>query len=116
MDTENQEEGYQEEGFWGRVKKGVKDSVNALKKHPLVVAGLGFCATAKMAGIGAAASAASLIDVGNISDTLTEIGSSLFVGILNMVVGAWPVLILLGIIVFCNRFLGKILGMFDIIR
>lgn len=105
----------QEGGFWSRIKKGVKDSVTALKKHPLVVAGLGFCATAKLAGIGAAVSAASLIDVQNITDTLTAIGSTLFVGILNMVVGAWPVLILLGIIVFVNGFLGKILDMFNIL-
>ena len=112
MDRENNSEG----GILRRLMAAAKDSVKALKKHPLVVAGLGAVATAKAMGVGAAASAASLIDVTNISDTLTAIGSTLFVGILNMVVGAWPVLILLGIIVFCNRFLGKILDMFDIIR
>jgi len=111
MDSENKPEG----GFWNRVKKGVKDSVNALKKHPLVVGGLAFVATAKVIGVGAAVSAASLIDVQNITDTLTAIGSTLFVGILNMVVGAWPVLILLGIIVFVNGFLAKILDMFNIL-
>ena len=111
MDSENKPEG----GIWNRVKQGVKDSVNALKKHPLVIGGLAFVATAKVAGLGAAASAASLIDVQNITDTLTAIGSTLFVGILNMVVGAWPVLILLGIIVFVNGFLGKILDMFNIL-
>lgn len=111
MDSEIKPEG----GFWSRVKKGVKESVNALKKHPLVIGGLAFVATAKVAGLGAAVSAASLIDVQNITDTLTAIGNTLFVGILNMVVGAWPVLILLGIIVFVNGFLGKILDMFNIL-
>lgn len=111
MDSENKPEG----GIWNRVKKGVKESVNALKKHPLVIGGLAFVATAKMTGLGVAASAASLIDVQNITDTLTAIGSTLFVGILNMVVGAWPVLILLGIIIFVNGFLGKILDMFNIL-
>lgn len=103
------------EGLRRRLIAAAKDTAAALKKHPLVIGGLAFVGTAKVVGLGAAASAASLIDVQNITDTLTAIGSTLFVGILNMVVGAWPVLILLGIIVFVNGFLGKILDMFNIL-
>ena len=58
------------------------------------------------------ASAASLIDITNITDTLTAIGNTLFGGILALVVGAWPVMIVVGIMMFVNKFLDKILDMF----
>jgi len=70
-------------------------------------------------GIGAmmlvgSVSAESLIDVTNITDTLKEIGSNLFGGILALVIGAWPVMIVIGIMMFVNKFLWKILDLFGI--
>ncbi len=57
------------------------------------------------------ASAESLIDVTNITDTLISIGENLFGGILAIVVGAWPVVLIIAIIGFVGKFLDRILEM-----
>jgi hypothetical protein len=56
---------------------------------------------------------ASYVDFSNLSDTLTEIGTVLFPGLINLIVGAVPALIIIAVVGFIITFLDRILAMIE---
>lgn len=83
-----------------------------LRTHSLML--LAFVGFSAIMFVVCPASAESLIDVTNITDTLMALGNNLFGGILAIVVGAWPCILVIGIIGFVGKFLDRILEMLRI--